>query len=343
MKVRIDNTIMIIIGRNEGERLRRSLASVTGKEYPVIYVDSASSDGSVERARSMGVEVVELDDSQPLCAARARNSGFDYALNHYPETKYIQFIDGDCELADGWLKRAVRELEAGERIAIVCGRLRERDRNSSIYSRLCDMEWNTPTGEVETSGGIFTVRADAFERVGGFDVTLIAGEEPELCLRLRQAGYKIIRLPDEMALHDSGILSFGQWWKRGVRSGFAHAQGRARHNGCSERFCRRYYASALFWSAAVPAAIMLSLSASLKYPAFMAAAALGVAGYIVLAMRILRYRFSFKDTIGDAALYTVFCILGKIPQAIGILKWHAGRTTGREPRIIEYKAGGDFS
>ena len=52
---------VVAIGRNEGERLRCCLNSVVGRGLPVVYVDSSSTDSSVELARSMGVEVVELD------------------------------------------------------------------------------------------------------------------------------------------------------------------------------------------------------------------------------------------------------------------------------------------
>ena len=63
---------VIAIGRNEGERLRRCLDSVVGKGFSVVYVDSNSTDGSVDFARSVGAEVVELDMSLPFSAARAQ-------------------------------------------------------------------------------------------------------------------------------------------------------------------------------------------------------------------------------------------------------------------------------
>ena len=54
----------VVIGRNEGDRLVRCLTSLKGQAAPVVYVDSGSTDGSVERARDMGAEVVSLDMSQ---------------------------------------------------------------------------------------------------------------------------------------------------------------------------------------------------------------------------------------------------------------------------------------
>src|SRR5687768_17706012 len=94
---------VIAIGRNEGERLRRCLASVVGKGCAaVVYVDSNSSDGSVAMARGMGVEVVELDMSLPFSAARARNAGFERLVQAAPHVEFVQFVDGDCEVQPTW-------------------------------------------------------------------------------------------------------------------------------------------------------------------------------------------------------------------------------------------------
>src|SRR4051812_10342569 len=103
---------LIAIGRNEGERLRRCLASVTGRGFPVVYVDSDSTDGSPELARAVGAEVVQIDMSIPFSAARSRNEGFARLMSVAPATEFVQFVDGDCEVVDGWLDRAARELES---------------------------------------------------------------------------------------------------------------------------------------------------------------------------------------------------------------------------------------
>ena len=103
---------LVAIGRNEGDRLRKCLLSAIGKVSHAVYVDSGSVDGSVEFARSLGVEVVELDLSRPFTAARARNAGFERLLQAEPQIEYVQFVDGDCELVEGWLTRAAAELDA---------------------------------------------------------------------------------------------------------------------------------------------------------------------------------------------------------------------------------------
>ncbi|MEO6434902.1 MAG: glycosyltransferase family A protein, partial [Tepidisphaeraceae bacterium] len=127
---------IIAIGRNEGERLRRCLASVVGKASTVVYVDSSSTDGSVAMAREMGATVVELDLATPFTAARARNEGFARLLSLDPACELVQFVDGDCEIVEGWLDRAIAELASDEKLAVVCGRRRERHPEASPYNKL---------------------------------------------------------------------------------------------------------------------------------------------------------------------------------------------------------------
>ena len=179
---------LVAIGRNEGQRLRQCLVSATDKVARVVYVDSGSTDGSLELARSLGADTVELDLSIPFTAARARNEGFARLLELAPDIEFVQFVDGDCEVVDGWIDRAYNELAAKPEVAAVCGRRRERYPEASIYNQLCDIEWDTPVGETKACGGDSMMRASAFQQVEGFNPALIAGEEPEMCVRLRQKG-----------------------------------------------------------------------------------------------------------------------------------------------------------
>ncbi len=115
---------VVVIGRNEGARLRRCLASVQRAGVPVIYVDSASSDASVDVARAHAAHVVELDPDEPLCAARARNAGKNALQELYPECTFVCFVDGDCELAQGWIAAASYFLTSHDRLAAVAVRCR---------------------------------------------------------------------------------------------------------------------------------------------------------------------------------------------------------------------------
>ena len=176
----------VAIGRNEGGRLERCIASLSDASC-VVYVDSGSVDGSTGLARRLGSEVVELDASSPFTAARARNAGIKRLKEKAPGLQFVQLIDGDCELDRAWPRSAMSFLNAHPEVAIAFGRLKEANPQASIYNWLCDREWNGPVGEVSWSGGIVMARLNALEAVGGYRDDLIAGEEPELCVRVREA------------------------------------------------------------------------------------------------------------------------------------------------------------
>jgi glycosyltransferase involved in cell wall biosynthesis len=176
---------VVVIGRNEGERLVRCLQSLANADAAVVYVDSGSSDGSVARALQLGAQAVELDASRPYTAARGRNAGFEVLTQEHPDLAWVQFVDGDCELVPGWLDGAIRHLAEHPDVAVVCGRRRERDPDASLWNRLTDVEWDTPPGDTDACGGDAMFRTQALREVGGYDPSLIAGEEPELCLAHR--------------------------------------------------------------------------------------------------------------------------------------------------------------
>jgi len=306
------------------------LESVVGKGR-VVYVDSGSTDGSVEMARGMGVEVVGLDLSTPFTAARARNEGFARLSALEPEVEFAQFVDGDCEVVAGWLERAVEELTAKPKAAVVCGRRRERHREATLYNRLCDIEWDTPVGEAKACGGDAMIRAAAFREVGGYDASVIAGEEPEMCVRLRAKGWKVFRVDADMTLHDAAMTRFGQWWKRNVRAGHAYAEGYTMHGAPPERHGAKSVRSNWVWGLLVPALIV-----ALAWPLPIVSAVLLLA-YPLMWFRIHRGERRRGRSACDARAYSMFVLLGKIPQAMGQLKFKWSRLRGKRSKLIEYK------
>ena len=322
---------VVAIGRNEGERLKRCLRSLPAEIGLVVYVDSGSTDGSVQLAQAHGAEVVGLDMSLPFTAARARNAGVERLQHTRPELGLVQFVDGDCELDGAWLEAGLRALEADVGIAVVCGRRREVSPRETPYNQLCDMEWNTPTGETSACGGDALVRLDALREVGGYDETLIAGEEPEMCLRLRRAGHRILRIDHEMTRHDAHITRFSQWWLRNVRAGHAYAEGYHRHGHEPERYNQRAVKSNLAWGLALPAA-----SVALSGPT-LGGSLLLFGLYGVLYRRVLADALARGAPPADAALYARYTTLSKIPQAQGFLQFHHRRLTRGDRKLIEYK------
>jgi GT2 family glycosyltransferase len=322
---------VVVIGRNEGERLERCLDSVFRLADRVVYVDSGSRDGSVAMARAKGkkrMAVVELDMSMPFTAARARNEGFRRLRELVPNLAYVQFVDGDCEVVDGWLKKAALFLADREDVAVVCGRLREKYPARTVYNMLCDIEWDTPVGDAKDCGGIAMMRVSAFESVRGFRVDLVAGEEPELCVRLRASGCRIWRLADEMALHDAAMTRFGQWWTRTLRGGHAFAQGKHLHGTPPERYGVRESYSAWFWGLGVPLGVfglvwwlgVWALMLMLVYP-----------------LQIFRLAMRGRRSARENWWYAGFLVLGKFPEMLGQVKFLFHQHLGGRSRLMEYK------
>jgi GT2 family glycosyltransferase len=322
----------VTIGRNEGERLRCCLNSLVGRGLPVVYVDSNSTDGSVELARSLGAEVVELDPSSPFTAARARNTGFERLMQLDSGVTYVQIVDSDCEVAPGWLDRARATLEQRPDVAVIYGRRRERYRDQTVYNRLADLEWDTPVGEAKACGGDAMILMKAFRRVGGYDPSIIAAEDDELCLRIRGEGWKILRIDAEMTVHDMAMTRLAQWWRRAVRCGHAYAEGSARYGRTPERHFVRQMRSTIFWG------ILLPLFAfGLAWSTWGASLVL-LCGYLVLFWKTERYyRLRRSWTASDAGLYAVFCVLAKFPHVVGMAKYWSRRIRGKPAQIIEYR------
>src|SRR6185295_12193149 len=175
--------------------------------------------------RKMGVATVALDLRIPFSPGRARNAGYRRLRELVPDLDYVQFVDGDCEVNPGWLAQATAFLTAHPDVAVLGGRRRERYPERSVYNRMCAMEWDMHlVGETKVCGGDALMRADAFEAAKGYRADLMAGEEPDLCDRLRAAGWRIWLLDATLTMHDAAMLRFGQWWRRLTRSGYGATQ-----------------------------------------------------------------------------------------------------------------------
>ena len=317
------NVDVVLIGRNEGARLVASLQSAQGQARQLVYVDSGSTDDSIDEARKAGAQIVELDMSTPFSAARARNAGFD-ALDN-PEL--VMFIDGDCMLVEGFLDKACAHLDANPKIALVTGWRSEIHRNESLYNQLIDWEWRRPAGVILACGGDMLVRASAWREIGGMDPTVIASEDEEFCTRLRKAGWTLERIPQEMTRHDANMMTFEQWWSRAVRTGHGFAQVGSLHP--------EYFAAerkrALLYGLALP--VLILLSALIKWWLPLIFFGLYELSYIRTAIGLSRAGMANNEIWRHAWLLT----LSKFPNALGMARFHFRRLRGDEMRIIEYK------
>jgi len=317
----------VIIGRNEGQRLVECIRSVRANIAAVVYVDSGSTDGSVTRAEAAGARCVSLD-AGPFTAARGRQTGFELIERELPETEFVLFIDGDCTLDPAFLAAAMDHMKSHSRTGAVAGRRREV--GSSLWSRVIDIEWDGPPGPVAHVGGDSLMRAAAIREAGGWPIDVIAGEEPDLCLRMKDRGWESQRIPVEMTLHDIRMTRFGQYWKRSVRAGHAYAEVAWRRRAGEHADRARAVASIVLYSAVIPAFIIVA--AILYWPVAVLFSLLYVR--LVVSVTLRTKRSGRPGTLAFA--YALLTAAGKFAGLIGVLRYALGLLTGKRSRIIEY-------
>jgi hypothetical protein len=331
---------LVVIGRNEGARLARCLASVRSIPHRV-YDDSDSSDGSVELARTEGVVVVELAVPPEFTAARARNAGLARLLEDEPDLEFVQMVDGDCEIRQGWITGALARLAADPGLALVFGRRRERHPERSLYNALCDDEWNAPVGIANGVGGDALFRVAALRAVDFYDPKMIAGEDTELAMRLRKAGWILHRIDLDMTLHDAAITRFSQWWKRTRRSGHGYGEMAYLHPDARDPNWPRTVRGIVLWGALLPVLALISAIAAATVNARWGIAALLIIGLTLLnslRLALRQYRRGLRPAVACGS--GLLLMFGKIPQLLGLLDYHLNRLRGRASRLIEYKGAG---
>lgn len=329
---------VVVIGRNEGKRLLRCLDSIQRCDQShfrmeVIYVDSQSSDGSPERAAERGVQVLSVRPLRPS-AALGRNAGW-----HAARGEFVLFLDGDTELHPEFVRHALVAMAQPE-VAIVWGHRRESHPEQSWYVRVLDLDWIYPAGDTEFCGGDALMRREVLQQVQGFDEQLIAGEEPEMCRRIREAGYRIVHLDLPMTQHDLAVTTWSAYWRRAFRAGHAYAEVSARFRRSPDPLWLRESRRNLVHGGALLLAPLLLVLVWVFLPALWAGGLTGFgAGAVIGMLSRTAHRCAWKSS--DRAtcwMYAAHSHLQQIPILLGQLaqKWDAHR--GRRRQLIEYKA-----
>lgn len=319
---------VVVIGRNEGKRLIKCLESLAPLGLEIVYVDSASTDGSPAAARTLGGHVLDLDLTKPFTAARARNEGFEELRSIAPDIDYVQFVDGDCEMEAGWIERAAAFLDERPDVAVVCGRRRERYPNASFYNSICDREWDTPIGECDACGGDALMQVSSFVQVDGFNSALIAHEEPELCSRIRASGQRIWRIDEAMTIHDAAIFTFSQWWKRNKRAGFGYSQALWFNRHFNDKTGSKLIARAVFWAGLLP---LIFIAAAPIFPAIIFGLPL------VYLIQIFRLSIKSDDGFSIAWKHSALTVISKFPELQGALDFVFKLLFRRKMSAILYK------
>lgn len=323
--MRLNRAGIVVIGRNEGMRLVESLTAAKEFGCPIIYVDSRSSDGSVNRVNEMNINVLILDQDKPINASRARNEGYKYLLENNPDLEFIHFIDGDTVFDPMWNNIAIDILSINPSLAVICCVLKEKNRHCSIFARLLEIEWRLMTKCNGKCGGNATIRVSALLSVGGYDEDLIAGADPDLYRRISNKGFHLKVVNKELAEHDARMLKLSQWWTRGVKSGFGYSDIINRYNFTGGM------RSAIIWGGIIPFIFILS---SVNY---------GFLGWVVLLlypMQATRIYFSKEISCldkGDKYFYCCNILLSKFPQLYGAFKYLMFKTLKVNKKAIQYK------
>lgn len=329
---------IVAIGRNEGKRFQECLAALPN-DLPAVYVDSGSTDESVSHALAAGLRVVQLSREVGFTAARARNMGWRALLETHRDLKFIQFLDGDCALDPNWLASAWAETNTKERLGAVFGRLEERFPEQSIYNAMCDREWDVPVGEVRACGGNALIRVDALVQAGGFNDRLIAGEEPDLCLRMRTNGWVIHRIAPKMATHDAAIHNFGSWWRRAKRAGHAYAEHLAMHGRFADPDWQRAIISMIGWGILLPGIFVLGAVLGLLFNPLWGAISL-IVGLIYVVQTIRMSHRGLAHGLSNEVAFreALLMLVAKFAHFAGATSFFLNRLRGRRSTIIEYKS-----
>ena len=325
---------VVIIGRNEGNRLVRCLDSVAAMSrsfgpVEVIYVDSCSSDGSVAYAETHAGKTIALTGGR-LSAARARNAGWQAASG-----RLILFLDGDTILHPDFPAKALAAFD-DPKVVVVWGHRREIHPEVSIFNRVLDLDWIYPPGLAEICGGDALMARAALEKVGGFNPELIAGEEPDLCRRLRASGGLIQHIDAPMTGHDMAMDSWSQYWKRAVRAGHAYAEIAHLYKQTGDRL----------WSAA-------SRQNAIQVTAYTLVILAAIVGSIVslspvwivlllLGALVIVSRTAYKAKWKSSSMLTMFLFgihshLQKFPIFVGQIRYWSNARRKWRTELIEYK------
>ncbi len=328
---------VVVIGRNEGSRLMACFDAIERMSLPasaveIIYVDSDSVDGSRERAAARGVKVIHVKPQRPS-AALGRNAGRREASG-----EFILFLDGDTEIHPQFVERALVPFDQPD-VAIVWGHRRESRPEQSVYVRVLDLDWIYPPGDSEFCGGDALVRRSVLEAVHGFDETLIAGEEPEMCRRIRATGGRIVHLDIPMTRHDLAISRFSAYWRRAFRAGHAYAEVAARFRNTPDPLWQRDVCRNQIHGGGLIAGALLCFALLLAGNSFgqAMAAAMVLAG-LALVLRSTARNAWKSDSLSTRFLYAIHSHFQQIPILAGQLsqRWDAYR--GLQRRLIEYKS-----
>jgi len=215
---------VVLISKNQAWNMSRLIESVLEEtswigSKEILLVDSASTDETIKVAKKHSIKIIHLLPNQHLAPAVGR-----YIGEKHSNSKFILFLDGDMELFPGWLKKGCEFLKNRPEVAVVTGKridlpTTEKHKNDSVINS----DTHGDATEISYSGGAAMYRRSVLNDVGTFNPYLFSDEEPDLCIRIRNAGYKILQLQLPIVYHYTdpvdSLISKTKRWKRNLYLG----------------------------------------------------------------------------------------------------------------------------
>lgn len=264
---------MITVGikaLNEEAKIARAIASAQQAVAPfggvVVLADSGSRDATVEIGRRAGIIVVQLADTSERCCGAGAQLAFQHA-----DAEFFCLIDGDMELAPGFLDAALAVLRAHPRVAGVGGQVTERNLSSQefrIKAAAMAGEAHRRAGLVDRLDGGGVYRTAAIRDVGYFgDRNLHSFEEFDLAARLSAAGWQLMRVDAASVFHDGHSGGYPLIARR-LRSGYLDGAGEVLRAGIGAKhfgYVLRHLGH-LRWAAAIGGWWLVVLASLLCWP-----------------------------------------------------------------------------
>lgn len=197
-----------------------SIKRNTAITYEIIVVDNGSCDGTIDYLRTVP-EICGITNGYNLGFAKACNQGFRASSG-----KYIVFLNNDTLVTEGWLEPLVNCVEKNSTIGAAASKLLYPFTNIVQHAGICFTERegclepchiyyrqrDSYAGVNKTrqfqaiTGACLLVKREVFERIGGFDEQYLnSHEDIDLCLRIGEAGLRIMYCPESLVYHYESV------------------------------------------------------------------------------------------------------------------------------------------
>lgn len=322
--------------------IESALAAIDEVGGEVVLADSASTDRTVEIARRYPIKIVQMDNIGDRSCGAGAQLGFQHSRG-----RYVYLIDGDMALRRGFLRAAIRHIEADASLAGVGGIIIETETgNREFTQRVNRDEPDRRPGRVTRldCGGLY--RRSAIESVGYFtDRNLHGGEEGELGARLRAHGWTLDRIAVPAIDHRGHSGNAYRLLLRRITSRIAYGTGETVRAALGRRhfplvFQNNGTLMLCFLVHAWWASMIASLLFMPSWPfALLAAAGLFAVPIMVMAVRWRSLSVGFYSVMAWNA-YAVCFLPGFLRSRVAPDAWIASTVVKEAPGLVEkLKAG----